>query len=119
MENTPSSQFVVSWGKPPHSRQDKTLVMDKGGIQKTIKLVANACGITKNVHVHTLRHSIATHMLERGASLRSIQVFLGHACPKTTALYTRMTEEVAQNSTLMLNDIVDSLNITWREQRDD
>ncbi|WP_257171972.1 tyrosine-type recombinase/integrase [Colwellia sp. M166] len=93
--------------------------MDKGGIQKTIKLVANACGITKNVHVHTLRHSIATHMLERGASLRSIQVFLGHACPKTTALYTRMTEEVAQNSTLMLNDIVDSLNITWREQRDD
>jgi len=106
-------------GKPPHSRDGKTLVMDKGGIQKTIKLVANACGITKNVHVHTLRHSIATHMLERGASLRSIQVFLGHACPKTTALYTRMTEEVAQNSTLMLNDIVDSLNITWREQRDD
>lgn len=106
-------------GKPPHNRDGKTLVMDKGGIQKTIKLVANACGITKNVHVHTLRHSIATHMLERGASLRSIQVFLGHACPKTTALYTRMTEEVAQNSTLMLNDIVDSLKITWREQPHD
>jgi integrase/recombinase XerD len=103
-------------GKPPHIRQNKMLVMDKGGIQKTIKIVAKACGMTKNVHVHTLRHSIATHMLERGASLRSIQVFLGHACPKTTALYTRMTDEVAQNSQLLLNDIVDSLNIHWQEQ---
>lgn len=106
-------------GKPPHLRQNKTLVMDKGGAQKTIKIVAKACGITKNVHVHTLRHSIATHMLERGASLRSIQVFLGHACPKTTALYTRMTEEVAQNSQLLLNDIVDSLDIHWQEQTHD
>lgn len=109
-------QLLFPGGKPPHSRENKTLVMDRGGIQKTIKIVAKACGITKNVHVHTLRHSIATHMLERGASLRSIQVFLGHACPKTTALYTRMTEEVAQNSTLMLNDIIDSLDIHWQEQ---
>ena len=100
-------------GKPPHIRKNQTLMMDRGGIQKTIKIVAKACGITKNIHVHTLRHSIATHMLERGASLRSIQVFLGHACPKTTALYTRMTKEVAQNSLLILNDIVDSLNIDW------
>ncbi|WP_232300037.1 tyrosine-type recombinase/integrase [Colwellia sp. MT41] len=106
-------------GKPPHSREGKTLVMDKGGVQKTIKIVAKACGITKNVHVHTLRHSIATHMLERGASLRSIQVFLGHACPKTTALYTRMTEEVAHNSQLLLNDIVDSLDIHWQEHTHD
>ena len=103
----------------PHSRDGKTLVMDKGGVQKTIKLVAKACGITKNVHVHTLRHSIATHLLERGASLRSIQVFLGHACPKTTALYTRMTEEVAQNSQLLHNDIIDNLDITWQEQPHD
>jgi site-specific recombinase XerD len=106
-------------GKPPHIRKNKTLVMDRGGVQKTIKIVAKQCGITKNVHIHTLRHSIATHMLEQGASLRSIQVFLGHACPKTTALYTRMTQEVAQNSQLMLNTIVDSLNIHWQEQTHD
>lgn len=106
-------------GKPPHIRKNQTLVMDRGGVQKTIKIVAKACGITKNVHVHTLRHSIATHMLERGASLRSIQVFLGHACPKTTAFYTRMAEEVTQNSALMLNDIVDGLDITWQEQAHD
>ena len=106
-------------GKPPHCRDGKALVMDKGGVQKTIKIVARECGISKNVHVHTLRHSIATHMLERGCSLRSIQKFLGHACPKTTALYTRMTEEVSQNSALMLNDIIDSLSINWQEQDND
>jgi len=59
-----------------------------GGKQKTIKLVANECSISKNVHVHTLRHSIAPHMLEQGCSLRALQVFLGHADPKTTAIYT-------------------------------
>jgi len=107
--------LIFPGGKAPHIREGKPMVMDKGGVQKTIKLVAKECGISKNVHVHTLRHSIATHMLERGCSLRSIQVFLGHADPKTTAIYTRMTQEVAQNSALMLNDIVDSLSINWRE----
>ena len=111
--------LIFPGGKPPHIREGKAMVMDKGGVQKTIKLVAKECGISKNVHVHTLRHSIATHMLERGCSLRSIQVFLGHADPKTTAIYTRMTQEVAQNSALMLNDIVDSLSINWRENDHD
>jgi len=111
--------LIFPGGKPPHSRKGKLMVMDKGGIQKTIKIVAKECGISKNVHVHTLRHSIATHMLARGCSLRSIQVFLGHACPKTTAIYTRMTDEVAQNSALMLNDIIDSLSINWQEDDHD
>jgi len=111
--------LIFPGGKSPHIREGKSMVMDKGGIQKTIKLVAKECGISKNVHVHTLRHSIATHMLARGCSLRSIQVFLGHADPKTTAIYTRMTEEVAQNSALMLNDIIDSLSINWQESGHD
>ena len=111
--------LIFPGGKPPHTREGKPLVMDKGGVQKTIKLVAKQCGISKNVHVHTLRHSIATHMLARGCSLRSIQAFLGHADPKTTAIYTRMTEEVAQNSALMLNDIIDSLSINWQESDND
>ena len=111
--------LIFPGGKPPNIREGKAMVMDKGGVQKTIKLVAKECGISKNVHVHTLRHSIATHMLARGCSLRSIQVFLGHSDPKTTAIYTRMTEEVAQNSALMLNDIIDSLSIHWQESDDD
>jgi hypothetical protein len=60
--------------------------------------VAKECGISKNVNIHTLRHSFATHLLERGVSLRAIQTHLGHASPITTAKYTRMTEEVSQNN---------------------
>ncbi|MER2493896.1 tyrosine-type recombinase/integrase [Catenovulum sediminis] len=101
-------------GKPPFERNGQPMIMDKGGVQKAIKLVAKQVGISKNVHIHTLRHSIATHMLERGLSLRSIQLFLGHANPDTTAKYTRMTQETAQNSALMLNDLVDSLSIHWQ-----
>jgi len=105
--------------KAPLTKAGEPKVMNQGGVQKAIKLIARECGISKNVHVHTLRHSIATHMLERGCNLRSIQKFLGHACPKTTAIYTRMTGEVAQNSALMLNDIIDSIKVTWREQDND
>jgi site-specific recombinase XerD len=57
------------------------MVMDKGGVQKTIKIVAKHCGISKNVHVHTLRHSFATHLLQRGVSLRAIQTHLGMPAP--------------------------------------
>ncbi len=106
-------ELIFPGGKPPHFRQGKSLYMDKGGVQKAIKIVAKECGIAKNVHIHTLRHSIATHLLEAGVSLRSIQVFLGHASPVTTAKYTRMTEQVEQNSALMLNALVDQMTIEW------
>ena len=100
-------------GKPPHQRGGKSMVMDKGGVQKAIKIVAKECGISKNVHIHTLRHSFATHLLERGVNLRSIQTLLGHASPVTTAIYTRMTQEAQQNSALMINALIDQFHITW------
>jgi len=105
--------LVFPGGKPPHVRNGKPLVMDKGGAQKTIKLVAKQCGISKNVHVHTLRHSFATHLLETGVNLRSIQVLLGHSSPETTAIYTRMTREAAQNSALVMNAMIDQFTIDW------
>ena len=101
----------------PKNNTAKPWVMDRGGIQKTIKIVAKDCGISKNIHVHTLRHSIATHLLEQGLSLRAIQVFLGHASPITTARYTRMTQEAKHNSARMLNSIIDTLDIHWQEQK--
>jgi integrase/recombinase XerD len=100
-------------GKPPHQRDGKAMVMDKGGVQKAIKLVAKECGISKNVHVHTLRHSFATHLLENGVNLRSIQTLLGHVSPITTAIYTKMTDEAQQNSALMVNALVDQFHIDW------
>jgi integrase/recombinase XerD len=60
-------------------------------LQKTFKAVVRQSGIPKDASIHTLRHSYATHLLERGVSLRVMQARLGHQSPRTTARYTHLT----------------------------
>lgn len=67
--------------------------MTRQGVFRMIKKRTLETGIKKDVSPHTLRHSIATHMLENGADLRIIQEFLGHESIGTTQIYTHLTNQ--------------------------
>jgi integrase len=83
--------------------------MDRSTLQRAFRLALKASGIKKQAHVHTLRHSYATHLLEQGENLRQIQVNLGHKSPVVTAVYTHLTSLCKTQHQKRLDDFMSDL----------
>ncbi|MBN8703775.1 MAG: tyrosine-type recombinase/integrase [Bacteroidetes bacterium] len=67
--------------------------ISKDRFYQRLKILCLKAGITKDIGIHTLRHSIATHLLQKGMELENIAMFLGHKCLDSTQIYTHILNE--------------------------
>lgn len=89
--------------------KEKNTAISDNSLQHTFKAALRESDIRKAASIHTLRHSFATHLLERGVDLRVIQELLGHKSPQTTAIYTHLTDKSFHTLTATLNSLLADL----------
>jgi site-specific recombinase XerD len=92
-----------------HSVAHNAGPITRSTVQRAFRRALRQSGVRKAAHVHSLRHSMATHLLEAGVNLRIIQSILGHATPTTTALYTHLTQQVRQSVAAPIHELINGL----------
>ena len=95
----------VQLSKDPESKKVRRHHINETGLQKAIKITSKKLAFEKNVTCHTLRHSFATHLLQRGADIRTVQEQLGHSDLRTTQIYTHVLEHGANGVRSPLSDL--------------
>jgi integrase len=77
-------------------------------VQRAVAQAGRAAGLSHAIHCHTFRHSFATHLVERGVDIRSVQLLLGHESLETTMIYTHVARQGVAGVTSpldLLNDL--------------
>jgi len=96
-------------GRGGHAEATANKPMPIASVQMAFKEALAKARVHKKASVHTLRHSYATHLLEKGVDLRIIQQILGHANPQTTMVYTQLTEPALKPATEIINQLMADL----------
>lgn len=91
--------------KDPRSGNTRRHHVDPSVVNKAIKIAAQKNGIKKRISAHTFRHSFATHLLERGTDIRTIQALLGHKDIATTMVYTHVLQQGGHGVLSPLDDL--------------